>query len=401
MQITGASMAETFRGEHFKVRCIDCSFAFNCDLKDPPHDLRAVCPNCGFKKIPLVDETVHGGDRVNVNTRAFLDRPPLRWEVVAFQVPTKKDMLSIKRIVGLPGELISIRHGDLFIDGQVHRKSIEQLRSVAILVHNNDFLPKQSKDLPHRWQPGLSTSHWKREDAGFTADHKMEGTEESTELDWIVYHHLPCLPSLADRAIESPIKDNYAYNQGLSRKLHFVTDILFSCRLSLKTSHQLGLRIHNGREFCTVIIDQDSQSAKLRRGDVQVKQVTLPTDISDAAFNIELAYFDEQLVLAIDRQEVFVYEIQTHTNPLRPTSRPLAIGISRGHAEIRQLRVLRDVHYLDPERIGLIWSADQRLGDNEFFLLGDNVPISIDSRNWANPALSRDRLLGLIGNASD
>jgi len=401
MQITGASMAESLRGEHVEVQCTDCGFAFCCDLNDPPHDLMAVCPNCGFTKNPLADRTVHGGDRVVVDANAFRDCPPRRWDVIAFHTPANEEILSIKRIVGLPGERVSIRHGDLFIDDQIHRKSIEQLRSAALLVHDNDFLPKQSRNVPPRWRPETRTSRWTTDATSFAIDRPTKDAKEPTELDWLVYHHLPCLPSLADRESESPIKDNYAYNQGLSRKLHVVTDIMLSCRLTMMTPGRLGLRMHNSRESYTAVIDPARETVTLLQGNVQLKQQTLANSISDAAFDIEFAYFDQQVALTVEHEEVLVFNVDSQTKPLKSTSTPLALAISNGSVLVSNLKVLRDIHYLDPERIGMNWSADQPLDADEYFVLGDNVPVSVDSRNWAEPALHRGKLTGLVEIASD
>src|SRR5689334_18364995 len=42
--IDGPSMAPTFCGEHYEVRCHDCGVRFTCDASNVPSDGLAACP---------------------------------------------------------------------------------------------------------------------------------------------------------------------------------------------------------------------------------------------------------------------------------------------------------------------------------------------------------------------
>ncbi len=68
-----------------------------------------------------------------------------------------------------------------------------------------------------------------------------------------------------------------------------------------------------------------------------------------------------------------------------------AEGLSVG---IRRLQVFRDVYYLDPQGLGRDWSAPAALAGDEVLVLGDNVPISRDSRHWQQPGVPRQSILG-------
>jgi len=64
-----------------------------------------------------MEPTLHTNDRVILDKLTYRFRPPHRGDVVVIQVQKDGPRL-IKRIVGLPGETISIHDGKVFIDGK-------------------------------------------------------------------------------------------------------------------------------------------------------------------------------------------------------------------------------------------------------------------------------------------
>ena len=61
-------------------------------------------------------------------------RRPRRFELVVLRSPEAPGQWCLKRVVGLPGERVEIRGGDLWIDGRVLRKSLAEMRETAVLV---------------------------------------------------------------------------------------------------------------------------------------------------------------------------------------------------------------------------------------------------------------------------
>jgi signal peptidase I len=66
--------------------------------------------------------TLQNAHRLLIDRTAFLFRGPQRWEVVVFRSPQDARRLCVKRVVGLPGETISLVDGDVLVDGQ-HARS--------------------------------------------------------------------------------------------------------------------------------------------------------------------------------------------------------------------------------------------------------------------------------------
>ena len=62
--------------------------------------------------------TLADSQRMLVDRTAFAFREPRRWEVAVFRSPDDAAQLCVKRVVGLPGESIAIRNGEISIDGR-------------------------------------------------------------------------------------------------------------------------------------------------------------------------------------------------------------------------------------------------------------------------------------------
>jgi signal peptidase I len=63
-------------------------------------------------------EPTYAHGRVNfVNQLAYVWAKPKRGDIVAIRVPGERDML-LKRIVALPGEHVSMKRGEIYIDGE-------------------------------------------------------------------------------------------------------------------------------------------------------------------------------------------------------------------------------------------------------------------------------------------
>lgn len=69
--------------------------------------------------------TLMEGDRLLVNKFHFLWATPKRGEVVTFHDPHQENRLLVKRIIGIPGDVVTIRQGRLFCNGKlVHEQYV-------------------------------------------------------------------------------------------------------------------------------------------------------------------------------------------------------------------------------------------------------------------------------------
>ncbi len=394
------SMATTLLGMHREAACSDCGFHFAVGT-DAPLPTHAVCPNCGYPDNPLDVLPNISGDRLLVRKTSLDANPPGRWDIVVFQHPHLSHKAYIKRVVGLPGEAVQIHRGDLYIDGEIQRKTLPQQRAVSAMVFDNRFRPGRETNLPPRWQAHDEASNWKAQDDGFifstitTTSADSEGRES---VDWLAYRHWRRVPGRPQQVEEVPVTDNCGYNQHVSRVLNHVSDFMLRSRVRATGDGSLWWRISDGREQLLIRFDPSLGKAWLWHNEQLVRESRRVVTIPETGSLFELSQYDRQFLMAADGQLVFdPYTYEESSRPYRPTSRPVAIGANNLDVEISELQLLRDVYYTQPSFAAHPWAIGRahRLNDDEYFVLGDNSPLSEDSRAWSeSPAVPAELLVG-------
>jgi signal peptidase I len=129
--IPTGSMAPTLYGAHGTIICEDCGYEFAYGLRDLDDDRRmtpvrsgsqAICSNCDHpnSNLTITDDALNAerGDRILVLKWPFdigIDAlGPKRWDVVVFKDPADGSTNFIKRLVGMPNEVLMILDGDIF-----------------------------------------------------------------------------------------------------------------------------------------------------------------------------------------------------------------------------------------------------------------------------------------------
>jgi signal peptidase I len=396
-QITGGSMAEGLLGVHREVVCADCGHRFVCGTESQPISGRAVCPNCGYAGNDLGRQPDLSGDRVLIHKAMFRLRPPRRWEVVAFASPHDSSKLAVKRAVGLPGEAVQILNGDVYVNGQIQRKTLRQQRALAVLVYDACCQPTLPPVLPPRWQNQEKGGRW-----GFSGGRCAHAAaDDPGPIDWLTYSHWRRAAGEPGEVCAEPVADQCSYNQTSPRRvedIHPVTDLMLSLRL-VRTAGPgwLVVRATDGREEFQVWIEPEQNRYETLHNGKAIPSGRGALPRKTVGMLLELSLFDRQFLLAFDGRTVVTRPYDRSPDPPTPTCRPFGIG-SRGlEVVLEDLRVYRDVYYTHPigldGRSGL--QSIAHLGDSEYFVLGDNSPISEDSRTWPEgPAVAGKLLVG-------
>lgn len=115
------SMAPTILGVHWTASCEECGAPCYCTALVPENPWfdeiqpQMICENFHVSEPANVDRDEVGvGDRII----ARLGREPQRWEMIVFRYPEEPSEEYVMRLVGLPGETITIEDGHVWADGK-------------------------------------------------------------------------------------------------------------------------------------------------------------------------------------------------------------------------------------------------------------------------------------------
>lgn len=380
--VAGSSMAPTLLGPHCTFRCDVCGHRFPVGLDELPPDDRAICPHCGRRDAVAVAAADRGGEHLAIDRAAFTWRSPRRWELVVFHCPEMADQLCVKRVVGLPGETVTLADGDVWIDGRPACKTLADQRAVRQLVDRLDAAVRIPLGRESDAQlPKLD--HW-----------QWEPTQEPGDVRWLVYHH----PG-------GPITDDLSYNQRASHSLHAMRDVMLSFQARLDGDGQLRLRASGGGAEWVVTCDAGRRSVQLCRGTRVVEEASLPPHLLAPHTWTEWTFslLDRQVLVAIGDRTVMVVPDDARPRQSAADVRDgklLAIDVAGLRGELRDLAVWRDAYYESrpgdrPTPLAGGAGRGWRLGPHEYFVLGDNAAVSDDSRSWlAGPGLDAKLVIG-------
>ena len=383
-RIVSGSMAPSLIGPHWRISCGDCGYAYRCSAEQSPSPDDVVCPLCGFRQTAPTDPLVRG-DRVQISEFPSNRRDPQRWEIVAFMKKDDRDHWEVKRVIGLPGETIRIANGDILINGEVVQKDLALLRSMGPLVYDSKFVP-QNKKLPSRWS-FETQANWSRSEEAILFSSKSTDGRDS---NWLDYIHWAGIASPLSRTAPSPVLDHYGENQNVSRQLHLAGDLMVSAVVTVGPKAIVQWRLFTAEYEVRAKWHVEERTAALFAKDRMLIEEACPLDSTES---VTLAFSLVDGHLTFDVGDVCRLQYQLEASPGRAECKsPLAVFADGDDVALKRVQLRRDLHYLGPKLTGGDWTLS--LGKDEYLLLGDNVPVSIDSRQLG--AVHRSRILGPI-----
>lgn len=202
--------------------------------------------------------------------------------------------------------------------------------------------------------------------------------------------------TLEERSHIAPVDDRYGYN---ARDAEFlpvpVRDLTVALTVMVgQGTGDFAVEMTDGSANYTCVFDASRHQVRLYAGDQPdaVQEAELPATWGTAS-RIEMSLIDQQVLVAVNEQPVL--GPWTFTTPsATPAARyPVRFGTRGLDVVVTDLRLYRDVYYTaSRSKHGI--EAPYPLEDDELFVLGDNSPVSHDSRRWPDGAVKTTLLVG-------
>lgn len=256
--IPTGSMAPTLMGAHKDIVCEICGkqyqatasqeFDSNSGQQTIAVTVASTCSICrGINAYDLRNDPNHktfSGDRILVSKFDYVFSKPERWDVFVFKYPTEARMNYIKRLVGLPGEQLLIRGGDVFVQPEgsnewtIARKPPEKIKAMRQIVADTKFQAPilVEQGWPSAWQPWSQNNKVE----GWTLEHTPEKwsakLSKSPQNQWLRYYHKAPDKELWERVLAGDplpevepqqsklITDYLAYNSSYQTRRDLLTN---------------------------------------------------------------------------------------------------------------------------------------------------------------------------------
>ena len=431
--IPTGSMADTLKGSHFRLRCSQCGYSFDRNFIPQIYGVRENttpsynvpvsggknlpprCPSCGYylNFVETGDMPVMKGDRIFVDKCIYQFFEPKRWDVVVFKTPLDPKINYIKRMIALPGDRFELIDGDVYIDGSISRKPDKVQEELWMSVYDNDFRPSRPQSgrfNMFKWgdqsgRPSVEQlSTWKqpfRNTEGSNWDLAKDNSTEFSlsrggdELNTIVY----------DASAGNDFKATYAYDDTLYYGMMPVcSDLMVRFYARRGAGGAIGVSLSKYGIVYKGLVDAlggmmigmvggEGEFIKLAAGD--------GGEVADSEFSFfRFSNVDHLLVLEFGSKKL-VYDLgggPDDAGQRRVDIDPEVSILGAGEVTLRHVAIFRDTHYMshsssDGRRILRGSEGDAfELGDDEFFVLGDNSPASLDSRWWDRPGIGNNGL---------
>ncbi len=276
------------------------------------------------------------GDRLLASkVQMFLGDPP-RWSIVVFKYPLFRPVNYIKRLVGLPGERLEIRDGDIYVNGNVVAKPEEVQETL--------------------WFPLYRA-------ANARDDLSTELEQDDQVATWSIGKDAATVEVPADQT------SRVRFIQSLGAE-----DLRVNAKLTLQRSAESGavkITVEGGRRRVEATFGVDGGTLDAPGMDALSVPDARLTDDPETEYGLGVA--DRVARLYVNGRLVARIETADKSNGGAQLG-AASIGFSGGKGAIHDVRVERDIEYQGRKE----W----KIGKDEFFMLGDNVGGSKDSRKW-------------------
>ncbi|MAG54874.1 MAG: signal peptidase I [Planctomycetes bacterium] len=330
---------------------------------------------------PTIIGRTPGGDRIIVNKFVYEFRDPRRFEIVVFRYPLSRMVNYVKRLVGLPGEVLKIAHGDLYVsrDGGQFAVARKSPQLADAIFEENPVIPEdvidqiESNGFREWWElPSASRSHIDNEAGVLELD--------AGNASLMVATRKPINPERRDQYAKDRAGKGDAQQKGA------VGDL----RVDLEVTPESGcdgvvIKIQDGTqpnlEIKLVLGVEGGAASKLTHGKIEVGNADLKKVALEKGeeVTIRLENYDDRIRVEVDGDEICTYEyVQAWREAPSPGVSQVSFGLTGGKASFSKVGVWRDLYYTlySPTQ------TDFTIPDGHYLFCGDNSANSLDARGW-------------------
>jgi signal peptidase I len=285
------------------------------------------------------------GDRILVDKIPYYVKDPARWDIIVFKYPLNASKNYIKRLIGLPGETIDIRDGDIWVDGEIARKPPHVLEVLLFEVYPGG-----------RGGWDRSADEWRDTDSGG--------------------FRVECPDGDSFARYDRPVEDDRRWEKRRGSGRTTVGD----ARLRLEVTpegpagSEVILRLVEKDVVNEVVLAVGEGESRAAHGEERHSLAGVVLEVG-ATVEVTFANVDERLLVSVDGEEFeFTYDPVTEGSHGEDS---VQFGARRGAAVFEEVRLDRDVHYVSEGEC-----RNVEVPEGHFFVLGDNSRSSKDSRKW-------------------
>ena len=315
-------------------------------------------------------------DRTLVDKLAYHFRDPERFEIVVFKHPLERSRVMVKRLVGMPGEDLKIEHGDLWTRAR-EGEPWHILRRPA-RVQAAYWRTLRSGTRGPDWTVVRGGKEWRVTSESIQARGDGAARFRGPITDGYVDGYPPALVgqvAVDPRHGSTPVGD-----LRLEGKLTVLAGTV-AVTFELTEGQRLyefsvpGPAAPESAELVVRVRDSAAQTERSERGG----RFRAPAGerLSFAVENL-----DDRLALELEGETRLAAEIE-------PSARQegfLTLGVVGAGADLEELRVRRDIYYLQPEGETSPSLAREpwtvTIPPGHYVMLGDNTQDSADGRLW-------------------
>lgn len=204
--------------------------------------------------------------------------------------------------------------------------------------------------------------------------------------------------ALYDASHEAPITDQYGYNPPAENAQAIpMRDVMLGLRLDVEYGHgEFVVELTDGLQTFSYVLDFQHRECRMHRNGSNTPTQTgpLPAGIANEPLTVEASIFDRQALLALNGEVALPpFDFEAPANLGEVPRSAVRFGGRALDAVADQLVVYRDVYYTSDRALNGV-ETPYRLPWDSYFMLGDNSPVSHDSRRWGDGAVPKSLLIG-------